>query len=963
MQSISIRRSAREPPKVTGLSPKEGPPGTKLTIRGENLGLNAKDLFNVTVCGVNVTLLAEWISPSKIICRTTNCKGPGDVVVTTKSAGAGTSTIKFRGLQFLPNALQESAIWVDESSLFERRLNSISRPSSPLQVGREDPLGLPMEHTPQMSDDEVHQMFPQGSSNLAHRNFEPALFLIESHSSTSFSDLKKGLEHLKRQSSGLKTEGPQTFIKSNLGTFMNCQDILATIHGDLCRHENIGERVPLSGGEEVTEVDDKENDDEETGVNGEGDKPEEPIATLQKIEEFLVKGNENAKKIFQSVLHRKDRADSTRNALNVLNRFKFLFHLPITIERNIKKGDYEVVINDYERARQLFSSTEVTAFKKVYDEVENRIRDLQVQLHEKLMELPTPLEDQKRYIRYLVELGAPGDPAWECIVNEQKWILKLLSDCKDEHILIDQKGGETLEPPSHAAKVRGHRRNFSGSGIQIKFTAPDSTMEARFSAPQQVMFLEELADNLLMTFPELWRLGQSYFNASVVSEAGGKGMTVDTSKETIFKTMMTKITSYFADLVRAAFLPESLEKKDEKERASLGVWIDSKHDTGAGAWLPQCVRNIRSVLSSLMNLEVPSSSLEVLQSLLADLRVHCMITLFKEATEDIKALHGRETWVLQMDEHGGITTLPTLFESLVIDTLQHLKEVISCNSQGEKKIFDNRHVERQTVDLASEMLMGFASCLEQLADLGNDDMDTQKLRLSEAAIRTPESLFQSPEDSIPSMEQCLVIVLSNCSHVSQHVIPNLMEQFKRLGYPSTHEIDNQSQEAYAELDEKIFEAYCEQKIDPLVGALEVGVYAGNYDWANCPQPVGVRAFVKDALMNAVAIHAEINAIAPAFMLRVMGRVLEAVADEMSRIMSCVVGTFSSNGAIQARLDIGMLEEAMSPYRNAGTSASFMEALSTVPQLRTEADKKLLEELQVNFRRDLHFLLTCFTTDQ
>ncbi|XP_071479257.1 exocyst complex component 2-like [Diadema antillarum] len=897
MQSISIRRSAREPPKVTGLSPKEGPPGTKLTIRGENLGLNAKDLFNVTVCGVNVTLLAEWISPSKIICRTTNCKGPGDVVVTTKSAGVGTSTIKFRGLQFLPNALQESAIWVDESSLFERRLNSISRPSSPLQVGREDPLGLPMEHTPQMSDDEVHQMFPQGSSNLAHRNFEPALFLIESHSSTSFSDLKKGLEHLKRQSSGLKTEGPQTFIKSNLGTFMNCQDILATIHGDLCRHENIGERMPLSAGEEVTEVDDKENDDEETGVNGEGDKPEEPIATLQKIEDFLVKGNENAKKIFQSVLHRKDRADSTRNALNVLNRFKFLFHLPITIERNIKKGDYEVVINDYERARQLFSSTEVTAFKKVYDEVENRIRDLQVQLHEKLMELPTPLEDQKRYIRYLVELGAPGDPAWECIVNEQKWILKLLSDCKDEHILIDQKGGETLEPPSHAAKVRGHRRNFSGSGIQIKFTAPDSTMEARFSAPQQVMFLEELADNLLMTFPELWRLGQSYFNASVVSEAGGKGMTVDTSKETIFKTMMTKITSYFADLVRAAFLPDSLEKKDEKERASLGVWIDSKHDMGAGAWLPQCVRNIRSVLSSLMNLEVPSSSLEVLQSLLADLRVHCMITLFKEATEDIKALHGRETWVLQMDEHGGITTLPTLFESLVIDTLQHLKEVISCNSQGEKK------------------------------------------------------------------EQCLVIVLSNCSHVSQHVIPNLMEQFKRLGYPSTHEIDNQSQEAYAELDEKIFEAYCEQKIDPLVGALEVGVYAGNYDWANCPQPVGVRAFVKDALMNAVAIHAEINAIAPAFMLRVMGRVLEAVADEMSRIMSCVMGSFSSNGAVQARLDIGMLEEAMSPYRNAGTSASFMEALSTVPQLRTEADKKLLEELQVNFRRDLHFLLTCFTTDQ
>lgn len=31
-------------PVVTGLSPKEGPPGTKVTIRGEFLGSRAEDL-------------------------------------------------------------------------------------------------------------------------------------------------------------------------------------------------------------------------------------------------------------------------------------------------------------------------------------------------------------------------------------------------------------------------------------------------------------------------------------------------------------------------------------------------------------------------------------------------------------------------------------------------------------------------------------------------------------------------------------------------------------------------------------------------------------------------------------------------------------------------------------------------------------------------------------------------------
>lgn len=68
---------------------------------------------------------------------------------------------------------------------------------------------------------------------------------------------------------------------------------------------------------------------------------------------------EEADKLFEDVLHRKDRADGTRNALNVLHRFRFLLYLPVNIERHIQKGDYDVVINDYARAKSLFSDTQV----------------------------------------------------------------------------------------------------------------------------------------------------------------------------------------------------------------------------------------------------------------------------------------------------------------------------------------------------------------------------------------------------------------------------------------------------------------------------------------------------------------------------------------------------------------------------------------------------------------------------
>lgn len=83
-------------PLVTGISPKEGPPGTKITIRGEHLGTKANDLISVNICGGNCSF--EWTSRNKIIARTgiNGSKGKGDIIVTTLSGGPGTSTVQFR---------------------------------------------------------------------------------------------------------------------------------------------------------------------------------------------------------------------------------------------------------------------------------------------------------------------------------------------------------------------------------------------------------------------------------------------------------------------------------------------------------------------------------------------------------------------------------------------------------------------------------------------------------------------------------------------------------------------------------------------------------------------------------------------------------------------------------------------------------------------------------------------------
>lgn len=57
----------RERPVITGLSPKEGVPGTQVKIRGENLGRSQADLLALSICGTDCLLSAKWKSPSLII--------------------------------------------------------------------------------------------------------------------------------------------------------------------------------------------------------------------------------------------------------------------------------------------------------------------------------------------------------------------------------------------------------------------------------------------------------------------------------------------------------------------------------------------------------------------------------------------------------------------------------------------------------------------------------------------------------------------------------------------------------------------------------------------------------------------------------------------------------------------------------------------------------------------------------
>ncbi|KAL8560897.1 hypothetical protein ACOMHN_059081 [Nucella lapillus] len=956
-------------PLVTGVSPKEGPPGTRITIRGENLGIDPRDLIGLKICGMDCTFFAEWKSPSKIVARTGPGKGKGDIIVITRSGGKGSCTVGFRGYFLQSGPLQESAVWIDESQTVRANLDH-GRPSATTTLKEEeDPLGISDEgDRPKITEEELLDLFPEASGNMSLENFSSGWYMLENHHNASFEDLKAGLEYMKRRASQ-RSEGPITVVRSNLTAILDCLDSLTATYQKFAADDIRGNCM-------------------------------DSYAVL------LMQAKSCADGLFQEVLGRKDKADSTRNALSVLTKFRFLFHLPLNMQRNIQKGDYNFVINDFEKAKSLFANTDVKVFKKVYKEVERRIANFSDMLHKRLLDPNNTLDEQKKLIRYLTSLECEGDPGWECLVSQMSHLIELLEDCKDDHIETERSALLDAASSQGTPANAGKRKPASASPGAI-FTAKGKNDLApggwRDRTPQKVMFVEDLAEIMTENFPDFWKLGQAYFSGEFnrtreIAEKGFKSDTSkhgklkfksDTSKHGKLKQMIAELVGLFANFVRAAFLPESLENLPDAERDKFGLWPTTAKSIMAGTWLPHCVRTIRSCVATLAGLDLTGDSMIILQDLAFDLRTNCMFTLLKQAIFDVKSLCNKQTWAVETDdESGGTTQLPALFENIVSETVQHLHEVVVLNKPGEPEIFSQRPIQKEATVLCAQLLQAFAHCLEQLAfspPLHRQQHDNRSSHLPKS-LAEREAEMDDDEEHLPSLDKRLIIMLSDCSHTLEMVIPRIIDNLNRHGYVEMHKAAEAAQSTYRVLDQRLFDSYIEQKSDPIIGAMEPCMYRGHFTWKTCPAPTGVRnylkenlmsmievhaevfgispkfvrgvrSYLKENLMSMIEVHAEVFGISPKFVGRVMEKVTEAVVEEVTRLMHCA-DVFGAHGALQARLELMAMKETVALYSTKNTNACFHDALKCIPALSKEGNQ-ILKDLLTEFKSRMKFQLMCF----
>lgn len=111
-------------------------------------------------------------------------------------------------------------------------------------------------------------------------------------------------------------------------------------------------------------------------------------------------------------------------------------------------------------------------------------------------------------------------------------------------------------------------------------------------------------------------------------------------------------------------------------------------------------------------------------------------------------------------------------------------------------------------------------------------------------------------------------------------------------------------------------------------------------------------------MNSkVGVYSEIYAISPLLLRAILEPIIQMVAEELARLMSCVQ-RFSANGALQANIDIKFIRDTLKFYSNSKAKSFFGEALEAIPQLSEEGEKHVARVL-AKIKQDMKLHLMCF----
>ena len=244
-------------------------------------------------------------------------------------------------------------------------------------------------------------------------------------------------------------------------------------------------------------------------------------------------------------------------------------------------------------------------FKQFKADLDTKLAKAQKHILEKLIQFPSSPDDQKFLIDYYNTLEAYNpspshspaiSPAWYCLEEEKKWLIRLMMECRDMHIADEKvslalKQSDTDDSSSNTCKTQDNQQ--VGSGMDAA-----KTVQAMTTVPhERNKFIEELCQMFFDIFTDYWRLGTMYLNNLLtLPTTNAKKKTLSENKHTSdeYYALVAEILNTFSDIVRGAFIPHTFSQTKEQKQS------DDKMDANKSLLLPWPIQHDAQIISQIL---------------------------------------------------------------------------------------------------------------------------------------------------------------------------------------------------------------------------------------------------------------------------------------------------------------------------------------------------------------------------
>ncbi|KAM0901101.1 hypothetical protein ACQ4PT_020200 [Festuca glaucescens] len=773
---------------------------------------------------------------------------------------------------------------MDNKSL---RLITDASVSSP--VSREKSQGL----DPSMRDKVIY----------SSPNFDPKVFLSWVHKDTSAADLESGALTLKTDLKG-RTQQKKQLVKENFDCFVSCKTTIDDIESKLRQIED---------------------DPEGAGTT-------HLYSVTQKISGV-------ANRAFQPLFERQAQAEKIRSVQGMLQRFRTLFNLPSAIRSNIKKGEYDLAVREYQKAKSIVLPSHVGILKRVLEEVENVMHDFRGMLYKSMEDPHLDLAELENIVRLLLELEPETDPVWHYLNIQNGRILGLFEKCTLDHEarmeVLQNKIREKMLSHSKWRQLQqeSNKSLEVDSGIGDSFQ--DDQLSSNFMAEEadslRASYIRRLTAVLIQHVPAFWRLALSVFSGKFAKAAAGNVLadsdmnTKSGANRTDDKGVEAKYTNHSIDEV-ASMVHATVSAFDTKVQNNFR---DFEECNILRPYMGDTIKEIAKACQTLEGKDSSPTAVKMLHALHFEMTKLYILRLCSWMRATTKEVSKYETWItlstLERNKSPyAISCLPLEFREITISAMDRI-ELMIFNLRNESAKYD---VSQQLQEIHESVRLAFLNSFRDFAGyLGKFGEELAQSRSNKENNHVQNGYMNGTDREASAsvdgdLHKKLLVVLSNIGYCKAELSDELYAKYRHIWSP-VRDNDERSADtrdlmtSFSGLEDKVLDQYTFAKSNLIRNAAQNYLLDSGMHWGAAPVVKGIRDATLDLLHILVAVHAEVYSGARPLLEKTMKILVEGLIDIFLSLFyenkANELRMLDANGFCQLMLELEYFETVLHTY--------------------------------------------------